>query len=99
MSLFDPVCALILEGDSTTLATSPVGRPTRNNTNVCFRNATSNASVLCYDAGYSANVIYTGYTIVITTNFTWTAGAFYYVTMDSGFASGSVFCRKLFYSI
>ena len=83
--------------DDFILATSSVGRPTRNNTNVCFHNASSNASVLCYDAGYSPNVIYTGNTIVIVTNFTWTPGAFYYVTMDSGFASGSVFCRKLFY--
>ncbi|CAF1000208.1 unnamed protein product [Adineta ricciae] len=74
-------------------ATSLVGRPTRNNTNICFHNASSNASVLCYDAGYAPNVIYTGYTIVIVTNFTWTPGAFYYVTMDSGFASGSVFCH------
>ncbi|CAF1361587.1 unnamed protein product [Adineta ricciae] len=74
-------------------ATSLVGRPTRNGTNVCFNDAATNNTVFCYDAGYSANVIYTGYTIVIITNYTWTPGAFYYITMDSGFASGSVFCH------
>ncbi|CAF1566992.1 unnamed protein product, partial [Adineta steineri] len=74
-------------------ATSAVGRPSRNGTNVCFHLDTTNASVLCYDAGYSPNVIYTGYTIVIVTTLTWTPGQSYYVTMDSGFASGSVFCH------
>ncbi|CAF0814037.1 unnamed protein product [Adineta steineri] len=74
-------------------ATSAVGRPSRNGTNVCFHLDTTNASVLCYDAGYSPNVIYTGYTIVIVTTITWTPGQSYYVTMDSGFASGSVFCH------
>ncbi|CAF1324902.1 unnamed protein product, partial [Adineta ricciae] len=74
-------------------ATSLVGRPSRNSTYICFHDEATNASVLCYDAGYAANIIYTGYTIVITTNYTWTPGKFYYVTMDSGFASGSVFCH------
>ncbi|CAF1082691.1 unnamed protein product, partial [Adineta ricciae] len=74
-------------------ATSLVGRPSRNGTDICFHDASTNASVLCYDAGYAANIIYTGYTIVIITNHTWTPGSFYYVTMDSGFASGSVFCH------
>ncbi|CAF1288487.1 unnamed protein product [Adineta steineri] len=74
-------------------ATSAVGRPTRNGTNICFHLDTTNASVLCYDAGYSPNVIYTGYTIVIVTDITWTPGQSYYVTMDDGFASGSVFCH------
>ncbi|CAF0743597.1 unnamed protein product [Adineta steineri] len=74
-------------------ATSAVGRPSRNTTNVCFHLDSTNATVFCYDAGYSPNVIYTGYTIVIVTNYTWTPGQSYYVTMDSGFASGSVFCH------
>ncbi|CAF4268067.1 unnamed protein product, partial [Adineta steineri] len=73
--------------------TSAVGRPSRNGTNVCFHLDSTNASVLCYDAGYSPNIIYTGYTIVIVTTITWTPGESYYVTMDSGFASGSVFCH------
>ncbi|UJR29667.1 hypothetical protein I4U23_017215 [Adineta vaga] len=70
-----------------------VGRPTRNGTNICFREAATNVLVLCYDAGYASNVVYTGYTIVVTTNYTWTPGLFYYITMDSGFASGSEFCH------
>ncbi|CAF0784749.1 unnamed protein product [Adineta steineri] len=74
-------------------ATSAVGRPSLNGTNICFHLDTTNASVLCYDAGYSPNVIYTGYTIVIVTTITWTPGQSYYVTMDNGFASGSVFCH------
>ncbi|CAF1637226.1 unnamed protein product, partial [Adineta ricciae] len=74
-------------------AKGEVGRPTRNGTNVCFRNSATNISVVCYDAGYAPNVIYTGNTIIIITNVTWTPGQFYYVTMDSGFASGSVFCH------
>ncbi|CAF0986798.1 unnamed protein product [Adineta steineri] len=74
-------------------ATNAVGRPSRNGTNICFHLDTTNASVLCYDAGYSPNVIYTGYTIVIVTTITWTPGQSYYVTMDNGFASGSVFCH------
>ncbi|CAF1247140.1 unnamed protein product [Adineta steineri] len=74
-------------------ATSAVGRPSRNTTNVCFHYDSTNATVFCYDAGYSPNVIYTGYTIVIVTNYVWTPGQSYYVTMDNGFASGSVFCH------
>ncbi|CAF0745459.1 unnamed protein product [Adineta ricciae] len=74
-------------------ANSLVGRPSRNGTNICFHLDTTNASVVCYDAGYAPNVIYTGYVIVVVVNYTWTPGAFYYVTMDSGFASGSVFCH------
>ena len=77
------------------IATSLVGRPSRNGTNICFINAATNVSAGCYDAGYAPNIVYTGYTIVITTNITWAVGQFYYITMDSGFASGSVFCRKL----
>ncbi|CAF0950721.1 unnamed protein product [Adineta ricciae] len=74
-------------------ATSLVGRPSRNGTNICFINAATNVSAGCYDAGYAPNIVYTGYTIVITTNITWATGQFYYITMDSGFASGSVFCH------
>ncbi|CAF0833692.1 unnamed protein product [Adineta steineri] len=74
-------------------ATSAVGRPSLNNTNICFHYDSTNATVFCYDAGYSPNVIYTGYTIVIVTNYTWTPGQSYYVTLGDGFASGSVFCH------
>ncbi|CAF0791008.1 unnamed protein product [Adineta ricciae] len=74
-------------------ATSLVGRPTRNSTIIRFKDADTNATVLWYDAGYAPNIIYTGYTIVIITNYTWSSGKFYYITMDSGFASGSEFCH------
>ncbi|CAF0736613.1 unnamed protein product [Adineta steineri] len=82
-----------VQGSVSPIATSAVGRPSRNGTYICFHLDSTNASVLCYDAGYSPNIIYTGYTIVIVTSLTWTPGQSYYVTMDSGFASGSVFCH------
>ncbi|CAM4758674.1 unnamed protein product [Rotaria magnacalcarata] len=75
------------------MATNPVGRPSRNGTNVCFNDAATNTSVVCYDAGYASNLLYNGYTITIITNVVWTYGHTYYVTMDSGFASGNVFCH------
>ncbi|UJR34575.1 hypothetical protein I4U23_027351 [Adineta vaga] len=74
-------------------AKGPVGRPTRNGTNIYFKEADTNATVLKYDAGYASNIIYTGNVIVIITNYTWTPGKFYYVTMDSGFSSGQEFCH------
>ncbi|CAF1102277.1 unnamed protein product [Adineta steineri] len=83
----------MVQGSASPIATSAVGRPSRNGTNICFHLDSTNATVLCYDSGYSPNVIYTGYTIVIVTTITWTPGQSYYVTMDSGFASGSVFCH------
>lgn len=81
------------------IGTNPVGRPSRNGTNVCFNDAATNTPVVCYDAGYASNILYSGYTIIILTTITWTYGHTYYVTMDSGFASGNVFCRKSFYII
>ncbi|CAF1012841.1 unnamed protein product [Rotaria sordida] len=74
-------------------ATNPVGRPSRNGTYVCFNDLATNLSVVCYDAGYATNMFYNGYTVTIITSVTWTYGHTYYVTMDSGFASGSVFCH------
>ncbi|CAF1140386.1 unnamed protein product [Adineta steineri] len=83
----------LVQGSASPIATSAVGRPSLNNTNICFHYDSTNATVFCYDAGYSPNVIYTGYTIVIVTNYTWTPGQSYYVTLGDGFASGSVFCH------
>ncbi|CAF4334026.1 unnamed protein product, partial [Adineta steineri] len=83
----------LVQGSASPIATSAVGRPSLNGTNICFHYDTTNATVFCYDAGYSPNVIYTGYTIVIVTNYTWTPGQSYYVTLGDGFASGSVFCH------
>ncbi|CAF1249577.1 unnamed protein product [Adineta ricciae] len=74
-------------------AKGQVGRPSRNGTNIYFNDAATNQSVLQYDAGYAPNIIYTGNVIVIITNYTWTPGKFYYITIDSGFSSGSVFCH------
>ncbi|CAF1676988.1 unnamed protein product, partial [Adineta ricciae] len=74
-------------------ASSTVGRPTRNGTDVCFHDADTNVSVVCYDAGYASNLVYTGDTIVIVAIYSWIPGKTYYVTMDSGFASGNVFCH------
>ncbi len=78
-------------------ATNPVGRPSRNGTDVCFNDLATNTAVICYDAGYASNILYNGYTIIIITNVTWTYGHTYYITMASGFASGNVFCRKSLY--
>ncbi|CAF3370210.1 unnamed protein product [Rotaria socialis] len=75
------------------MATSPVGRPSRNGTDICFNDAATNTSVVCYDAGYASNLLYNGYTITIITNVVWTYGHSYYVTFDSGVASGNVFCH------
>ncbi|CAF3340862.1 unnamed protein product [Rotaria sp. Silwood1] len=75
------------------MATNPVGRPSRNGTYICFNDAATNTSVVCYDAGYASNLLYNGYTVTIITHVTWTYGHTYYVTMDSGFASGDVFCH------
>ncbi len=92
--MFLTCCIVLHYLFKTTLGTNPVGRPSRNGTNICFNDAATNTSVVCYDAGYASNILYNGYTIIIITNVTWTYGHTYYVTMDSGFASGSVFCRK-----
>ncbi|UJR34805.1 hypothetical protein I4U23_027586 [Adineta vaga] len=74
-------------------AIGTVGRPTRNGTYIRFHEADTNATVLYYDAGYASNIVYTGPAIVIITNYTWTPGKSYYITMDSGFASANEFCH------
>ncbi|CAF1687285.1 unnamed protein product, partial [Adineta ricciae] len=55
-------------------ASSTVGRPTRNGTDICFHDADTNVSVVCYDAGYASDLVYTGNTIVIVANYSWTSG-------------------------
>jgi hypothetical protein len=92
----DNLCFLLNLLLSNYIASNLVGRPSRNGTNICFNDAATNTSVVCYDAGYASNILYSGYSITIITNVTWTYGHTYYVTMDSGFASGNVFCRKSF---
>ena len=62
-----------------------VNRPGHNGTYVRFNDATlGGTTVLQYDCGWSPNVIYSGSTIIIKTNYTWTPGHNYYVTFDSG---------------
>ena len=75
------------------LASKTVHRPSLNGTNVYFKDAATNLTVVKYDAGWSPNVIYTGTTIlIIVTNYTWSYGHTYYVNMDEGFSSGVEFC-------
>lgn len=61
-----------------------VNRPNRNRTFIRFIDAANNSVVQEYDAGWHPNVVYTGKTIVVITNYTWKYGANYYVTFDSG---------------
>ncbi|CAF1264102.1 unnamed protein product [Rotaria sordida] len=65
-------------------ATRDVHRPTRNGTYVKFMDATTNTSVQTFDAGWQSNILYTGNTIIIITNYTWIPGRRYYVLFDSG---------------
>ncbi|CAF1525491.1 unnamed protein product [Adineta ricciae] len=71
-----------------------VNRPTRNQTIIYFRNASNGGSLVQqFDCGWDPAVTYTGYTIVIRFPVApWTPGHFFYVTMDSGVASGTEFC-------
>ncbi|CAF1477730.1 unnamed protein product [Adineta ricciae] len=69
-----------------------VNRPTRNGTTIYFNNVTGGI-VQQFDCGWDPHVTYTGYTIVINFDTApWVPGQFYYVTMDSGVASGTEFC-------
>ena len=66
------------------VATRDVHRPTRNGTYIRFVDASNNATVVQYDAGWSPSMIYTGNTIIIYTNYSWIPGRSYYVLFDSG---------------
>ena len=61
-----------------------VNRPTRNGTYIRFIDASNDIIVQQFDAGWQSNVVYTGKTIIIVTNYTWSYGANYYITFDSG---------------
>ena len=69
---------------SVIVATRPVNRPNRNGTYIRFMDGATNASVQTFDAGWQPNILYTGYTITIITNYTWIPGHTYYVLFDSG---------------
>lgn len=46
--------------------------------------ATTGLAVQTFDAGWQPNVVYTGTTIIMITNYTWIHGRTYYVLFDSG---------------
>ncbi|CAF1445970.1 unnamed protein product [Adineta steineri] len=74
--------------------TKAVNRPTLNNTFIYFTDATANNTLVQkFDCGWAPEVTYTGYTTVIRFPVApWIPGHFYYVTFDSGVASGTEFC-------
>ncbi|CAF2044880.1 unnamed protein product [Rotaria magnacalcarata] len=74
-------------------ASKTVNRPSLNGTNIYFNDAATNSTVIQYDAGWSPNILYSGNTItILVTNYIWTYGHTYYITMDEGFSSGTEFC-------
>ena len=76
-----------MNGNFRFLATKSVGRPNRNGTNIYFRDATNNNTIVAqFDCGWAPEVTFTGYTTVIRFNNTppWQPGHFYYVTTDGG---------------
>ncbi|CAF0809855.1 unnamed protein product [Adineta steineri] len=74
--------------------TKAVNRPTLNNTFIYFTDAANTTQpVAKFDCGWDPNVIYTGYTTIIRFPVApWIPGHFYYVTFDTGVASGTEFC-------
>ncbi|UJR14650.1 hypothetical protein I4U23_001643 [Adineta vaga] len=74
--------------------TKSVNRPTRNGTYIYFWDSTLGGTLVQkYDCGWESEVTYTGFTTVIRfPTAPWIPGHFYYVTMDSGVASGTEFC-------
>ncbi|UJR16955.1 hypothetical protein I4U23_003853 [Adineta vaga] len=71
-----------------------VNRPTRNGTFIYFWDSTLGGTLVQkYDCGWEPEVTYTGFTVVIRFPVApWIDGHFYYVTYDSGVASGTEFC-------
>ncbi|CAF4116379.1 unnamed protein product [Adineta steineri] len=76
--------------------TKSVNRPTLNGTYIYFTDATANNTLVQkFDCGWAPEVIYTGFTTIIRFPVApWIPGHFYYVTFDSGVASGTDFCGK-----
>ncbi|CAF1412544.1 unnamed protein product [Adineta ricciae] len=70
-------------------------RPRRSGVNIYFNDANTSTIVRTIDCSRAPEVIYENTTIFI--NFTaspWISGHLYYVTMDSGVASGEDFCVR-----
>ncbi|CAF1061879.1 unnamed protein product [Adineta steineri] len=74
--------------------TKSVNRPTLNGTFIYFTDAANTTQpVAKFDCGWDPNVIYTGFTTIVRFPVApWIPGHFYYVTFDSGVASGTEFC-------
>ncbi|CAF1381736.1 unnamed protein product [Adineta steineri] len=74
--------------------TKSVNRPTLNNTFIYFTDAANTTQpVAKFDCGWDPNVIYTGFTTIVRFPVApWIPGHSYYVTFDSGVASGTEFC-------
>lgn len=67
------------------LAIIKVDRPTRNGTNIHFKDTTTNTLVQPFDCSWSPQVTYTGYTIVIRFPVAPSlSGHSYYVMLDNG---------------
>ncbi|CAF1317920.1 unnamed protein product [Rotaria sp. Silwood1] len=75
-------------------ATRQVNRPSRNYTYVYFNDVATGTSVYTVDCGWDPHVMYSGNTITFyIPSPPWIPGHTYYVTFDSGVASGTDFCK------
>ncbi|CAF4144587.1 unnamed protein product, partial [Adineta steineri] len=73
--------------------TSAVKRPSRNGTNIYFTDSTNNTVIQKFDCGWAPEVTYINFTITIIFPVApWIPGHSYFVTSDSGVASGIAFC-------
>ncbi|CAF4172214.1 unnamed protein product [Adineta steineri] len=68
--------------------------PTRNSTYIYFNDATINTVVQSFDCGWAPEVTYTGSSVIIQFPVApWIPAHSYYVTFDSGVASGGTYCH------
>ncbi|CAF3393274.1 unnamed protein product, partial [Rotaria sp. Silwood2] len=83
-----------VQGTVLTIGTRQVNRPSRNYTYVYFNDAATGTNVHTVDCGWDPHVMYSGNTITIyIPSPPWIVGHTYYVTFDSGVASGTDFCK------
>lgn len=80
--------------NDSSVASGGVNRPARNGTYVrIFDRTNPFTAVWERDCGYSTDCNYLGTTVIFRVqNPSWTFGAQYYILLDSGAASGNVFC-------
>ncbi|CAF1012640.1 unnamed protein product [Rotaria sp. Silwood1] len=75
-------------------ATRQVNRPSRNYTYVYFNDTATGTSVHTVDCGWDPHVMYSGNTITFYIPYPpWIPGHTYYITFDSGVASGTDFWK------